>query len=190
VVGEDDKSAWRARVLAARRLVPAEVRAAEAVALARWVRALSGTVCAFWPVGSEPGSALMLDALLDAGCRVLLPVVEPGAALDWAVYRGPDALVTSRSGLRLLEPAGPRLGSLAVAEAATVLVPALAVDRLGVRLGRGAGYYDRSLVLASPGAAKVAVVRDEEVMARLPRAPHDVLMTAALTPGGGFTPLG
>jgi 5-formyltetrahydrofolate cyclo-ligase len=190
MVGEQDKSAWRARVIASRRQVPAEVRAAEAVALAGRVRALSGTVCAYWPVGLEPGSPLMLDALLDAGCRVLLPVVVPGAVLDWAVYRGTDSVVTSGSGLRALEPLGPRLGPVAVAEAATVLVPALAVDRQGVRLGRGAGYYDRSLVLASAGVAKVAVVRDEELVPRLPRAPHDVLMTAALTPSAGFTPLG
>jgi 5-formyltetrahydrofolate cyclo-ligase len=187
-VGLDDKPAWRARLLAHRRLVPADVRAAEASAIARWVRRLSGTVCAYWPASSEPGSALMLDALADAGCRVLLPVVVPGGVLDWALYAGPASLVPAGLGLR--EPSGPRLGAIAVAEAETVLVPALAVDRLGVRLGRGAGYYDRSLVLASPAAALVAVVRDDELVDRLPRERHDVLMTAALTPGAGFTLLG
>jgi 5-formyltetrahydrofolate cyclo-ligase len=68
-------------------------------------------------------------------------------------------------------------------------VPALAVDRRGVRLGRGGGYYDRSLPLAAPGAALVAVVRDTELVPHLPSDPHDVPMTAALTPTAGLTPL-
>ena len=49
-----------------------------------------------------------------------------------------------------------------------MLVPALAVDRRGVRIGKGAGYYDRSLPLATPGVPLVAVVYDEELVDRLP----------------------
>ena len=71
-----------------------------------------------------------------------------------------------------------------------VLVPALAVDRIGVRLGRGAGFYDRSVPLAAPGARLVAVVRDDELVEQLPAEPHDVRMTHALTPSGGLTALG
>jgi len=70
-----------------------------------------------------------------------------------------------------------------------VLVPALAVDRRGVRLGRGGGFYDRSLPLCAPGARLVAVVRDEEVVDELPAEPHDVPMTHALTPGAGLIAL-
>ena len=69
-------------------------------------------------------------------------------------------------------------------------MPALAVDRAGVRLGRGAGFYDRSLPLADPAARLVAVVRDDELVDRLPAEPHDVRMTHALTPGRGFVALG
>lgn len=130
----------------------------------------------------------MLDALVAAGCRVLLPVVaRRGSPLDWAMYTGADGLAAGPYGL--LEPVGPRLGVVAVSAADIVLVPALAVDRRGVRLGRGAGYYDRSLVLAAPGATLIAVVRDAELVPCLPAAPHDVPMTAALTPSAGLTPL-
>lgn len=184
----EGKPAWRAELLADRLAVPHQVRVDEARALASWAGGLSGTVCAYHPVGSEPGSADMLDTLVAAGCRVLLPVVMPGLPLEWAEYTGRDALAPAAYGL--VEPVGPRLGTSAVADADTVLVPALAVDRRGVRLGRGAGYYDRTLVFASPGTELVAVVRDCEVVERLPREPHDVLMTAALTPLAGFTPLG
>jgi 5-formyltetrahydrofolate cyclo-ligase len=69
-------------------------------------------------------------------------------------------------------------------------VPALAVDRAGVRLGRGAGFYDRTLPLASPAALLVAVVRDDEIVDRLPTEPHDVPVTHALTPNGGMVALG
>ena len=193
VAATKGKPAWRAALLAARAAVPSSVRLAEAAALASWVGTLSGTVCAYHPVGTEPGSTLMLDALVAAGCRVLLPVVAaPGAALDWAAHTGGGGagggLAAGPYGL--LEPVGPRLGRIAVASADTVLVPALAVDRRGVRLGRGGGYYDRTLVLAARSARLVAVVRDCEVVPELPADPHDVPMTTALTPSSGFTPLG
>jgi 5-formyltetrahydrofolate cyclo-ligase len=74
--------------------------------------------------------------------------------------------------------------------AQVVLVPALAVDRRGVRLGRGGGFYDRSLMLCGPGARLVAVVRDSEVLDEVPGEAHDVPMTHALTPGAGLLALG
>jgi 5-formyltetrahydrofolate cyclo-ligase len=77
-----------------------------------------------------------------------------------------------------------------VADAAVVFVPALAVDRTGVRLGRGAGFYDRTLSLAHSSARLVAVVRDDELVGEIPAEPHDVPMTHALTPGRGLIRLG
>ena len=228
------KSALRRQLLRSRRAVPAVVRADDARALAGWMAGLCGTVCAYVPIGSEPGSVesklpgsvesepesirpepgtigpepgsigpepesigpepgasgsvAMLDALVAAGCTVLLPVVTGPEPLDWAVYQGPSALTVARFGL--LEPLGPRLGVSAVSAVSTVLVPALAVDRLGVRLGRGGGHYDRTLPLAGRGAELIAVVRDSELVDALPREPHDIPMTAALTPTAGLTPLG
>lgn len=147
-----------------------------------------GTVCAYWPLDAEPGSPALLDGLVQRGCRVLLPVVIAGAPLDWAEYTGPGSLQAGPLGLR--EPAGPRLGCAAITTAVLVLVPALAVDRRGVRLGRGGGYYDRTLPLVTPGTPVVAIVRDDEVLAALPAQPHDVPVTAALTPARGLLPLG
>jgi 5-formyltetrahydrofolate cyclo-ligase len=81
------------------------------------------------------------------------------------------------------------LGVDAIASASVVLVPALAVDLAGVRLGRGAGFYDRSLSSVDPAALLVAVVRDDELVDLLPGADHDVPMTHALTPGLGLVAL-
>ncbi|GAA5161240.1 5-formyltetrahydrofolate cyclo-ligase [Amycolatopsis dongchuanensis] len=188
---ELDKGYWRARLTAARTALPVATRVSEARALAEAVGALDlpATVCCYVPFGTEPGSIAWLDVARQAGARVLLPVIppEPGA-LDWAEYTGPQTLSPGRLP-GVLEPAGPRLGPGAVREAGLVLIPALAVDRAGVRLGRGAGYYDRSLGHAAADATLVAVVRDDEFVERLPAEPHDVRMTAVLTPGRGFVPL-
>jgi len=185
---DPEKDAWRKRLVKARAELSSEVRAAEAQALAEAMSAVAwpaATVCAYVPVGTEPGSVAMLDALRAAGRRVLLPIVTGREPLDWGVYFGADSLVPGPFGLR--EPSGLRLGRGAVANADAVLIPALAVDRHGVRLGRGAGHYDRSL--GGVTAPRIAIVRAEEFVDRLPAEPHDVLMTAVLTPSGGFVPL-
>jgi len=184
----------RERLLAARRSVSDVVRAQHAAALAGHVDALAvdgGTVCAYVPVGAEPGSRDMLDVLARRADRVLLPVarttdVGDAVALQWGEYR-PGELVAARFGL--LEPAGPWLPATAVAEAGVVLVPALAVDRTGARLGRGRGFYDRTLALRAAGTQLIAVVRDEELLDEVPHEPHDVPMTHALTPGQGLVAL-
>lgn len=185
----------RARILSVRSAATAAERDADAQALAAHLPALVAagqTVCAYVPVGSEPGSIAMLDALSALGVRVLLPVARHDSAavplpLNWGEYQA-DALVEARYGL--LEPPPPWLPADAVATAALVLVPALAVDRTGTRLGRGAGFYDRTLPLADPAARLAAVVRDDELVDRLPAEPHDVRMTHALTPRGGLTAVG
>lgn len=187
------KAELRAQLLAARRAVPPPVRTAEAdaltAALLKFVTthlAPGATVCAYVPVGSEPGSAHLLDALVEAGMRVLLPVVSPDdddtGPLRWAPYI-PGGLATAKYGL--LEPSGPSLGPAAITEAQTVIVPAVAVDRAGARLGRGAGFYDRTLPLRAADATLVAVVRDDEVLDEVPTEPHDVPMTHLATPARG-----
>jgi 5-formyltetrahydrofolate cyclo-ligase len=185
------KAEARAQILAARRALAPELHDAEAHALCSHLPGLvagSDTVCAYVPVGSEPGSSELIDSLLRLGVRVLLPVARHDAAgipmpLQWGQYR-PGELVEARFGL--LEPAEPWLPAEAVAAAAVVLVPALAVDHNGIRLGRGAGFYDRTLVLTDPAARLVAVVRDDELVDKLPAEPHDVRMTHALTPLRGL----
>jgi 5-formyltetrahydrofolate cyclo-ligase len=184
------KTALRRRLLAARRDRPAAVRADAAAAVARALRdGLTGTrtVAAHVPDELEPGHGRLREALAATGARVLLPVVPAdGRTLGWAVDDGP--LAPGRFGL--LEPAGERLGPEALGTAAAVVVPALAVSRDGVRLGRGGGYYDRALRHAAPDAVLVAVVFDDELLDALPAEPHDHRVTAVVTPGGGWEIIG
>ncbi|MFI5499444.1 5-formyltetrahydrofolate cyclo-ligase [Nocardia asteroides] len=189
--GERTKYAWRSHILAARAQVTAPEHAAEAAALATATGPLAGAddvICAYVPIRGEPGDLRMLDALRVRDATVLLPVTGEPGPLSWARYEGADSLRKARFGL--LEPTTPTLPPETVATAATILVPALAVDRRGVRLGRGAGYYDRTLGAAGDGTRLIAVVRDNELVDHLPEEPHDRRMGWALTPGGGLCELG
>ncbi|MCK1796798.1 5-formyltetrahydrofolate cyclo-ligase [Streptomyces sp. XM4193] len=187
---EGSKRALRAELLSVRRkLTPDDVRLrAEriAAAAARWDRlAEARTVAGYVSVGTEPGTRALLDALRERGTRVLLPVLLPDNDLDWAAYEGPERLLPAGRGL--LEPAGERLGAEAVADSEVVLLPGLAVDRSGLRLGRGGGSYDRVLArLAAAGAdpALVVLLYDDEVLARVPAEPHDRPVHAVVTPSG------
>lgn len=147
------------------------------------------TVAAYVSVGGEPGTLPLLDALRARGVRVLLPVLLPDDDLDWGVYDGGHSLEQVRYGGRmtLLEPTGERLGPQAVTEAGAVLLPGLAVDARGVRLGRGGGSYDRVLARlerAGTDPSLVVLLYDAEVVGRVPREPHDRAVHAVVTPSG------
>jgi len=189
------KDRIRADRVSARQIVNENVRWKETQALVAHLRSIlhdHDAVAAYAPLPTEPGFPDLADAVAAICGEVLLPVARRSAdgtpqPLQWAVYRsGP--LVQAPHGLR--EPPGPALPASALRSARTVLVPALAVDRHGVRLGRGAGFYDRSLSLRDPAARLIAVVRDDELVENLPVEPHDVAMTHALTPGYGLVTLG
>ena len=183
------KSAVRARLLARRRARSAADRATAADALsAALIEGLAGagTVAAYVPEETEPGFGRLPDDFTRLGVRVLLPVVPAGGHdLSWAVHTG--RLTPGRFGL--LEPDGERLEPAALASADVVVLPALAVSRDGVRLGRGGGFYDRALRHAQPGAVLVALVFDDEFVEDLPTEPHDRRVTAVVTPAGGWQEL-
>jgi 5-formyltetrahydrofolate cyclo-ligase len=183
------KTEVRGRVLAARRSLSAEVRHQAAVrvqaALLALVQATRPAVIASYaPMPSEPGGA-DLPEVLGAHGRLLLPVLRTDLDLEWAYYAGPDTL----SGAPLREPTGPRLGLAAVGGADLVVVPAVAVDRAGVRLGRGGGSYDRALARVRPDALVVALLYDGELVESLPAEPHDARVGAVVQPATGLVQL-
>lgn len=159
---QPDKPALRRRLLSARRAVPSADRAAGDDARDAALRPLLAgrRVAAYTSWGTEPRTTGLL------GPDALLPVVLPDGDLDW-----------ERAG----EP-GRLLGRDAVAGCDVVLVPALAVDRRGVRLGRGGGSYDRALRRAT--GFVVALLHPGELVADLPAEPHDVPVPAVALPDG------
>lgn len=140
-------------------------------------------MAAYVGVGTEPGTGPLLDALTRRGVRVLVPVLSKDLDLDWAEYAGAGSLMAGPMGL--LEPTGPRLGVTAVARADTVLLPGLAVDRSGMRLGRGGGSYDRALTRVAAEAFSCVLLHDGEISdLTLPAEVHDLRVRAAATPSG------
>jgi 5-formyltetrahydrofolate cyclo-ligase len=125
----------------------------------------AATVAAYVSVGTEPGTGPLLEELRVLGRRVILPVLL-------------------RAGRGLLEPTGRRLGVDAVATADVVLTPGLAVDRTGMRLGRGGGSYDRALGRVPVGTFTCTLLYDGELLDEVPSARHDRRVTAAVTPSG------
>ena len=181
---EAAKLALRDQLVTARGRLPVAEIAARAHAVAEHLTATpevrrAATVAAYVSVGREPGTGVLLDALAAAGKRVLLPLLQPDNDLDWAAYSGADGLVSARRGL--LEPTGPPLGVDAVATADVVVVPGLAVDGTGLRLGRGGGSYDRALARVPRGTFTCIVLNDDEVLDEVPGADHDRRVTAAVT---------
>ncbi|MFF3504220.1 5-formyltetrahydrofolate cyclo-ligase [Streptomyces sp. NPDC003247] len=191
---ESDKHMLRRELLAVRnRLTTDDVREA-AAALAEHAMELpelarARTVAAYVSVGSEPGTLALLDALHARGVRVLLPALLADNDLDWGAYAGEGSLARVQHGGRmaLFEPVGERLGPDAVTDADVVLLPGLAVDGRGMRLGRGGGSYDRVLArLENAGArpARVVLLYDAEVVGHVPEEAHDRPVHAVVTPSG------
>jgi 5-formyltetrahydrofolate cyclo-ligase len=161
-----------------------EAIAAHLLAAAEVRRAAS--VAAYVSVGREPGTGLLLDGLVAAGKRVILPLTRRDEAghldLDWAAYAGPQSLAPARYGL--LEPTTPPLGRDAIATPDAVLVPGLAVSSEGHRIGKGAGCYDRALGRVPVGTFTCVLLYDDELDRPVPVEPHDRPVAAVVTPSG------
>ncbi len=148
------------------------------------VGAVRRSVAGYVPADGEPGGAVLPEVLRSYQDRVLLPVLRSDLDLDWAEYTGPDCLQPAR--WRLCEPSGKRLGRGAVSACAVLVVPAVAVDRAGNRLGRGGGSYDRALARVPARALVVALLYDNELVDRLPSERHDRRVNAVIRPASGL----
>jgi 5-formyltetrahydrofolate cyclo-ligase len=186
------KASLRRRILAARAALTADQRAAAGRAIRDALLALpqvqmAGTVAAYYSIGAEPDTHGLVYALWKRGSYVLLPRLRPDMDLDWASYEGPDSLGAGPRGLT--EPTEASRGVAAVSRADLVIVPALAVDRQGVRLGRGGGSYDRALARVGPQVPTIALLYDAELLDEVPAAAHDQRVRLVASPAGGITSL-
>ena len=203
------KTALRHRAFAARRAMDAADRERYGQALAPFASDLlamargcahgcagertpetSPVVAAFVSMGTEPPMGALLEALLDAGARLLVPRLGAGRDLGWAWLGGLDDL-RDMGERRPREPQAGTLPADAMRSVDLVVMPALGIDPNGNRLGRGGGWYDRMLALRAPGTPAVAVVYPWERMdgSALPHAPHDMPVDATLT-DAGISPCG
>jgi 5-formyltetrahydrofolate cyclo-ligase len=184
----DVKESIRLRIRAERLLRDPIQREADARAIATVLFevpeiAAARCVAVYASTSSAPGTAPLRQGLRDAGVRVLLPVLLGDGHLDWAVDDGVLASAGGRNGSEL---SGPLLGLEGIGQAQVVIVPALAVDTLGNRLGQGAGFYDRTLRLIEPSVPVFALVYESELLDAaiepIPAQPHDLPVDAVVTP--------
>ncbi len=156
--------------------------AANGAALARHVLSQcppppGAVVAGYWPMGDEVDVRPLLAALAERGHTLALPATQPrGQPLSFRRWRPGDAL----------RP-GP-LGTSFPAEGDEVrpvwlLVPLLAFDRAGRRLGYGGGYYDRTLA-ALPGAVAIGCAHSVQEMPEVPAGPEDVRLARVATENG------
>ena len=141
----------------------------------------AANVATFVSVGAEPCTRLLLERLHETGVKVLLPVLGPHLARCWGLFQGSEDLA-ERAPRRPPEPSGPTLPAEAVRHVDALLIPALAVDCDGRRLGQGGGWYDRLLPLRASGTHTCAISHPEElVTGPLPVEEHDEPVDAVIT---------
>ena len=181
----DAKRVVRERTLAARDALPDDVRAAAALAIGERIILLPSfaaarTILLTLPFRSEWDTLPLVRATLASGKTVALPRVNRDTRmLVLHAINDPDEDVAPGY-LGIPEPR-PQCRVIAPDAVDWVLVPGVAFDAAGRRLGYGGGFYDRLLPLLAPGATRVAGVFDLQVIARVPSAPHDLAVGAIIT---------
>ena len=185
-----DKGTLRRRQVAARTAMPDSIRNEGGRLIRDHVLEMpevtsAGTIAAYYSVGTEPDTRGLIFALWKRGSYVVLPVLLPDGDLDWASYEGPESLAPGPRGV--LQPVEPVRGTGTVARADVVLVPALAVDVRGRRLGRGGGSYDRALARVGPQVPTIALLYDSELLPSVPAEEHDQAVRAVARPEQGIT---
>lgn len=183
---EDRKRALRAELRQRRRVRTAtEKTSADAaltthlIALATQVRA--GYIAAYLSTPDEPGTRDFLRWTAEQGIRVLLPVSREDGLLDWAPYDGESE---DEDILGMPTPTSELLGPIAINEVDLILVPAAAIDRSGMRMGWGRGYFDKTLGSMERCPPVYAVIFDDELVDSVPRERHDMPVNGVVTPAG------
>jgi len=181
----DAKAALRARVLAERDALPADLRASASAAivarmLARTDFLAAQCILVTLPFHNEWDSTTLVRAALDAGKTVAIPRVDKDARM-LEPQRITDLARDVGLGYRSIPEPLPDCPRIARGDIDFVVVPGVAFDCEGRRLGYGGGYYDRLLPLLSPRAPRVAGAFDMQVVDRVPVGPNDIAIDAVVT---------
>ena len=180
------KTALRAAQVARRDRLTSEQRWAASAAIAARVRSLPAWqrapgVLSYMAFGSELDLGELHRELLQQGRLLVAPrVPAQGRVLELRLVADlAQDLAPSRWGIP--EPRPERCPLVDPAQVDLVLVPGVAFDRWGNRLGYGAGFYDRLFQRLAPSALRVACLQDALLVERVPAEPHDAPVDLLLT---------
>jgi 5,10-methenyltetrahydrofolate synthetase len=131
----------------------------------------SHTIMAYWPLPDEVDIRLLINWLVEQGKHVVLPKVTGDETMELRRYVSQEDLI--EGAFHILEPNGELFTDFDIVDVA--LVPGMAFDAAGHRLGRGRGYYDRFLA-AHPALKKIGVCFPFQRVAEVPTEGHDICM--------------
>src|SRR5690554_6237908 len=139
------------------------------------------SVSAYLPHADEPNIRRFIAWALEQGIQVLLPISRDDGLLDWVVTDGESE---AEGPFGWPEPVGELVGPIAINDVDLIIVPAAAVDRTGMRMGWGRGYYDRTLGSMEQSPPVYAVIFDNEFVEAVPTELHDKPVGGVVTPSG------
>ncbi len=155
--------------------------------LAEYVQA--GTVLSYVHVRSEVRTREFLEQAMTGGKRVLVPWCQGDELelfhLEDLAELGPGVFGLLEPRLELRGRPGKRRD---IGEVDVAMVPGVAFDRQGGRLGHGKGYYDRLLARARPDVLLVGVCFESQLVPEVPMGPHDIRMHRVITEVGIYPP--
>lgn len=156
------------RLSAAELAVMSEDICSKVLALASWQEA--GTLLLYYPLPDEVDVRLLIKDAFESGKKVLLPVVK-GDELELHLYEGEASLKEGAFGI--MEPTGPLFAPIHYDEIELAIIPGMAFDSAGHRLGRGKGYYDR-LLPNLRDAKLIGVCFPFQFLEEVPAEAHDI----------------
>lgn len=183
---DSQKRALRAELRERRRARTSTQRDRDGAAIAARLeelveRADARTISAYLSLPDEPPTREFVHWAHRRGVRVLLPVSRDDGLLDWAPY---DGEAEEQDAFGMPSPTTELLGPIAINDADLIIVPAASVDRTGMRMGWGRGYFDKTLGSMEGRPPVYAVIFDDELVDSVPWERHDMPVDGVVTPSG------
>jgi len=138
-------------------------------------------IAAYLSTPNEPSTREFLAWACGKGIKVLLPVSREDGLLDWAPY---DGSKEAEDVLGMPVPTSDLLSPMAINDVGLIIVPAACVDKSGMRMGWGRGYFDKTLGSMERCPPVYAVIFDSELIDSTPSEVHDQRVNGVVTPGG------
>jgi len=181
---DNEKRALRAEIRERRRITPSHEREAATAAVTTHLTELATgirSMAAYLSTPDEPNTREFLAWACASGIRVLIPYSREDGLLDWAPYDGKEEAEDVQG---MPVPTTDLLGPIAINNVDLIVIPAACVDRSGMRMGWGRGYFDKTLGSMDKRPPVYAVIFDSEFLESVPSERHDQRVDGVVTPSG------